>query len=213
MTNVFALLGRGALLTAPFRNSSSSLACRQAVPAPRFAASYCWSRSAAAASSSSRRLRTSEPRPGSGYGRRHDAWPSPCRVPPAQNSERPWRLNSMLCARGLAIGLHPSKARSDGQFLFAQLSGPSSQACVSHNALSKPSRAFVRPAKTYRSWPRPIPRIPRFAPESAFGPLHRFGDLCDRCSSFRMRFEFFNIFFRPRTAMRCRFLRRHEQSP
>jgi hypothetical protein len=27
----------------------------------------------------------------------------------------------------------------------------------------------------------------RFAPESAFRPLHRFGDLCDRCSRLRMR--------------------------
>src|ERR1700735_53050 len=48
----------------------------------------------------------------------------------------------------------------------------------------------------------------RFAPERAFGPLHRFGNLCDRCSSFRMRFEFLDVFFRPRTAMRCRLLSR-----
>ena len=53
----------------------------------------------------------------------------------------------------------------------------------------------------------------RFAPESAFCPLHRLGDLRDWCSSFRMRFEFLNVFLRPRTAMRGRFLRRHEQSP
>jgi hypothetical protein len=30
----------------------------------------------------------------------------------------------------------------------------------------------------------------RFAPERTFCPLHRFGDLRDWCSSFRMRFEF-----------------------
>jgi hypothetical protein len=53
----------------------------------------------------------------------------------------------------------------------------------------------------------------RFPSESAFCSLHRFGDLRDWCSSFRMRFEFLNVFLRPRTAMRCRFLRRHEQSP
>jgi len=47
----------------------------------------------------------------------------------------------------------------------------------------------------------------------ALGPLHRLGDLCDRCSSFRMRFEFLNVFFRPRTAMRGRLLCWHEQSP
>ena len=46
----------------------------------------------------------------------------------------------------------------------------------------------------------------RFAPERTFGPLHRFGNLCDRCSSFRMRFEFLDVFFRPRTAMRGRLL-------
>jgi hypothetical protein len=53
----------------------------------------------------------------------------------------------------------------------------------------------------------------RFPSESAFCSIHRFGDLSDWCSSFRMRFEFLNVFLRPRTAMRCRFLRRHEQSP
>ena len=53
----------------------------------------------------------------------------------------------------------------------------------------------------------------RFPSESAFCSLHRFGDLRDWCSSFRMRFEFLNVFLRPRTAMRGRFLRRHEQSP
>jgi len=52
----------------------------------------------------------------------------------------------------------------------------------------------------------------RFPSESAFCPLHRFGDVRDWCSSFRMRFEFLNVFLRPRTAMRCRLLR-HEQSP
>src|SRR5258708_40049740 len=52
-----------------------------------------------------------------------------------------------------------------------------------------------------------------FPSESAFGSLHRFGDLCDRCSSLRVRFEFFHVLFRPGTAMRCLFLRRHEQSP
>jgi hypothetical protein len=36
---------------------------------------------------------------------------------------------------------------------------------------------------------------PRFAPESAFRSLHRFGDLCDWRSSFRMRFEFLNVLF------------------
>jgi hypothetical protein len=35
----------------------------------------------------------------------------------------------------------------------------------------------------------------RFAPERAFGPLHRFGDLRDRYSSFRMRFDFLDVFF------------------
>jgi hypothetical protein len=53
----------------------------------------------------------------------------------------------------------------------------------------------------------------RFAPERALCPLHRFGDVRDWCSSFRMRFEFLDFFLRPRTAMRCRLLRRHEQSP
>jgi hypothetical protein len=53
----------------------------------------------------------------------------------------------------------------------------------------------------------------RFPSESASCPLHRFGDVRDWCSSFRMRFEFLNVFLRPRTAMRGRFLRRHEQSP
>ena len=53
----------------------------------------------------------------------------------------------------------------------------------------------------------------RFASESTFRPLHRFGDLRDRCSGLRMGFEFLNVFFRPRTAMRCRFLRGHEQYP
>ena len=53
----------------------------------------------------------------------------------------------------------------------------------------------------------------RFPSESAFRSFHRFGDLRDWCSSFRMPFEFLNVFLRPRTAMRCRFLRRHEQSP
>jgi hypothetical protein len=52
-----------------------------------------------------------------------------------------------------------------------------------------------------------------FPSESAFGSLHRLGDLCDRCSSLRVRFEFFHVLFRPGTAMRCLFLRRHEQSP
>ena len=38
-------------------------------------------------------------------------------------------------------------------------------------------------------------------PQSALGPLHRLGHLCDRCASFRMRFEFLDVLFRPRTAM------------
>ena len=53
----------------------------------------------------------------------------------------------------------------------------------------------------------------RFPSESAFRSLHRFRDLRDWCSSFRMRFEFLNVFLRPRTAMRCCLLHRHEQSP
>ena len=54
---------------------------------------------------------------------------------------------------------------------------------------------------------------PRFTPESAFGSLHRFGDLGDWRSGLRMRFELLDLFFRPRTAMHGAFLRRHEQSP
>jgi hypothetical protein len=50
----------------------------------------------------------------------------------------------------------------------------------------------------------------RFPSESAFCPLHRFGDLRDWCSGFRIGFEFLNVFLRPRTAMRCRLLGRHE---
>jgi hypothetical protein len=53
----------------------------------------------------------------------------------------------------------------------------------------------------------------RFAPERAFGPLHRLGDLRDWCSGLRMRFEFLDVFLRPRAAMRCRLLCRHERSP
>jgi hypothetical protein len=45
----------------------------------------------------------------------------------------------------------------------------------------------------------------RIAPERTFCPLLRFGDLRDWCSSSRMRFVFLDVFFRPRTAMHCRF--------
>jgi hypothetical protein len=133
--------------------------------------------------------------------------------------------------------------RANGQFLDIPLHGPEQRGCdwikknsrreiatlrFPHGALAKILRehTFAKP------WPKVADRgwvatasekLPivaqantensRFTPESAFCPLHRFGDLRDWCSSFRMRFEFLNVFFRPRTAMRCRFLRRHVQSP
>src|SRR5450432_613696 len=51
-TDVVALFGRGALFTAPFRNSSSSACLPTRRSSAAIRASYCWSRSAAAASSS-----------------------------------------------------------------------------------------------------------------------------------------------------------------
>jgi hypothetical protein len=34
-----------------------------------------------------------------------------------------------------------------------------------------------------------------FPSESTFGSLHRFGDLCDRCPSLRVRFELLHVLF------------------
>jgi hypothetical protein len=66
------------------------------------------------------------------------------------------------------------------------------------------------PPKSYRSYPRAIPRIPVFC-KRAFCSLHCFGDLSDWRSSLRMLFELLHLFFRPRTAIRQSDLRGQRQ--
>jgi hypothetical protein len=69
------------------------------------------------------------------------------------------------------------------------------------------------PAKSYRSWPRPTPRIPALrlsAPSVRFIALAIFAT---DVRAFECALSSLTSSFRPRTAMRCRLLCRHEQSP
>src|SRR5882724_7086547 len=96
ITDVGALLGRGALRNAPFRNSSSSACLPTSRSRAAILASHSWIMSAAIASSSNapasyfwtqRRIRFRE---------RSWRFARPCSVSPAMNSCAIWRLNAML---------------------------------------------------------------------------------------------------------------------
>src|SRR3984885_3061140 len=74
MTDVFALFGRGVLLTAPLQTRAPALACRQAVPAPRSGLHIAEEDLPRPRLRQRRRPRTSEPRPGSDFDRCRGAW-------------------------------------------------------------------------------------------------------------------------------------------
>src|SRR5262245_20003346 len=124
MTDVVAFLGRGAFLSAPFRNSSSR-AWRPTIRSnAAILASYSWSSSAAWASSSKAPASYFLTQTRISWRERSCRLASAYRVSPATNSCATCRLNSMLCERCLAMAFILRKPSSPCQIRNLNLSGP-----------------------------------------------------------------------------------------
>src|SRR4029078_9270318 len=123
MTDVVAFRGRGAFLSAPFRNSISR-ACRPTIRSnAAILASYSCRSSAAWASSSKAPASYFCTQTRINWRERSCLLARPYRVSPATNSCATCRLNSMLCERCLAMAFILRKPRSTCQIRNLNLSG------------------------------------------------------------------------------------------